>query len=62
MGIPTTHAGSLPGRRRTWSGPSSGQRTKAPASRGYRGPVAMEAFASGDPESALDAFRKAFTI
>jgi hydroxypyruvate isomerase len=27
---------------------------------GYRGPVCMEAFASGDPEKALDAFRAAF--
>lgn len=27
---------------------------------GYRGPVGMEAFAAGDPESALEAFRKAF--
>jgi hydroxypyruvate isomerase len=27
---------------------------------GYRGPVAMEAFASGDAEKALDAFRAAF--
>lgn len=29
---------------------------------GYRGPVGMEAFASGDPEAALLAFRDAFTI
>ena len=29
---------------------------------GYRGPVAMEAFASCDPEAALDAFRRTFTI
>ena len=29
---------------------------------GYRGPVCMEAFASGDPETALGAFRSAFTI
>jgi len=29
---------------------------------GYSGPVAMEAFASGDSEAALDAFRKAFTL
>jgi hydroxypyruvate isomerase len=28
---------------------------------GYNGPVAMEAFASGDPESALEAFRLAFS-
>ena len=29
---------------------------------GYRGPVCMEAFASGEPEVALDAFRSAFTL
>lgn len=29
---------------------------------GYRGPVGMEAFASGDPEAALQAFRDAFTV
>lgn len=29
---------------------------------GYAGPVGMEAFASGDPETALDAFRTAFTV
>ncbi|CDZ49661.1 TIM barrel protein [Neorhizobium galegae] len=29
---------------------------------GYRGPVGMEAFAKGDPESALEAFRAAFTL
>ena len=29
---------------------------------GYRGPVGMEAFAAGDPEQALAAFRKAFTV
>ncbi|MBN8181214.1 TIM barrel protein [Roseibium aggregatum] len=29
---------------------------------GYRGPVGMEAFASGDPEEALQAFRTAFTV
>lgn len=29
---------------------------------GYSGPVGMEAFASGDPEVALDAFRAAFTL
>jgi hydroxypyruvate isomerase len=28
---------------------------------GYRGPVGMEAFAVGDPETALEAFRTAFT-
>lgn len=29
---------------------------------GYRGPVGMEAFASGDPEAALQAFKAAFTL
>ncbi|MEO8667357.1 MAG: TIM barrel protein [Bauldia sp.] len=29
---------------------------------GYRGPVALEAYASGDPEAALEAFRNAFTV
>jgi hydroxypyruvate isomerase len=29
---------------------------------GYRGPVCMEAFASGDSEAALEAFRTAFTV
>ena len=29
---------------------------------GYRGPIGMEAFAERDPESALEAFRTAFTI
>ena len=29
---------------------------------GYRGPVGMEAFASSDPEAALQAFRTAFTV
>lgn len=28
----------------------------------YAGPVGMEAFASGDPETALEAFRNAFTV
>ena len=29
---------------------------------GYRGPVGMEAFAAGDAEAALDAFRTAFSV
>ncbi|GLS19433.1 hydroxypyruvate isomerase [Labrys miyagiensis] len=29
---------------------------------GYDGPVGMEAFASNDPEAALEAFRRAFTL
>jgi len=35
---------------------------KALSAMGYEGPVCMEAFASGDPEAALEAFRAAFTI
>lgn len=35
---------------------------KALKAMGYSGPVAMEAFASGDPEVALEAFRNAFTV
>lgn len=35
---------------------------RALAAMGYEGPVGMEAFASGDPEAALDAFRQAFTL
>ncbi|MCX7890420.1 MAG: TIM barrel protein [Rhodobacteraceae bacterium] len=34
---------------------------RALAAIGYRGPVGLEAFASGDPETALEAFRAAFT-
>ena len=35
---------------------------RALAAMGYSGPVGMEAFASGDPEAALLAFREAFTL
>lgn len=35
---------------------------RALATAGYRGPVTLEARASGDPEGALDAFRRAFTV
>ena len=35
---------------------------RALARMGYRGPVAMEAFAAGDEEVALEAFRTAFTL
>lgn len=35
---------------------------KALKEMGYRGPVGMEAFASGDPEMALMAFRDAFSV
>ena len=47
--------------------PGSGEINYAAIARGldrlgYRGPVSMEAFASGDPEAALEAFRAAFTL
>ena len=35
---------------------------KALKAMGYSGPVGMEAFASGEPEAALEAFRNAFTV
>jgi len=35
---------------------------KALKAMGYAGPVGMEAFAAGNPEAALDAFRNAFTV
>ena len=35
---------------------------KALKAMGYTGPIGMEAFASGDPEAALMAFRAAFTV
>jgi len=35
---------------------------KALHAMGYAGPIGMEAFASGDPDAALAAFRSAFTI
>ncbi|MER9947815.1 TIM barrel protein [Mesorhizobium sp. M0047] len=35
---------------------------KALSAMGYAGPIGMEAFASGDPEAALEAFRNAFTV
>lgn len=35
---------------------------KALSAMGYNGPVCMEAFASGDAEAALEAFRSAFTL
>lgn len=38
------------------------QVAKALNEMGYNGPVGMEAFASGDPEDALTAFRHAFTL
>ncbi|MCB2141612.1 MAG: hydroxypyruvate isomerase, partial [Rhodobacteraceae bacterium] len=35
---------------------------RALADMGYAGPVGMEAFAKGDEEAALEAFRAAFTL
>ena len=35
---------------------------KALKGMGYCGPIGMEAFASGDPEAALNAFHNAFTV
>ena len=35
---------------------------KALKAMGYAGPVGMEAFAQGDEEAALEAFRYAFTV
>ncbi len=35
---------------------------KALKTMGYAGPVCMEAFASGDADAALEAFRKAFDV
>lgn len=35
---------------------------RALAEMGYAGPVGFEGFAKGDPEAALDAFRRAFTL
>lgn len=53
----------VPGRRE----PGTGEINYAGVARalndmGYRGPVALEAYASGDPEAALEAFRAAFTV
>ncbi|MEY9587062.1 hydroxypyruvate isomerase [Sinorhizobium fredii] len=35
---------------------------KALNAMGYSGPIGMEAWAAGDPEAALEAFRTAFTV
>jgi len=53
----------VPGRRE----PGTGEINYAGVARalkgmGYSGPVCMEAFASGDAEAALEAFRAAFTV
>ncbi|KAB7584313.1 TIM barrel protein [Verminephrobacter sp. Larva24] len=53
----------VPGRQE----PGSGEINYAGVARalhalGYRGPVALEAYASGEPEAALQAFQRAFTV
>ena len=53
----------VPGRKEPGTGEINYPKiAKALYQMGYQGPVAMEAFASGDPEEAIEAFRKAFTI
>ena len=53
----------VPGRKEPGTGEINYPKiAKALYQMGYQGPVAMEAYASGDPEEAIEAFRKAFTI
>ncbi|MBO0903610.1 TIM barrel protein [Jiella sonneratiae] len=53
----------VPGRMEPGTGEIAYQNiARALAAMGYDGPVGLEAFASGDPERALDAFRDAFTL
>lgn len=53
----------VPGRREPGTGEVNWPGiARALAAMGYDGPVGMEAFASGDPETALAAFRAAFTL
>ncbi len=53
----------VPGRREPGTGEVNWHGiAKALKAMGYTGPVGMEAFASGDPEAALTAFRNAFTV
>jgi len=53
----------VPGRREPGTGEINYRGiARALKDMGYRGPVGMEAFASGDPEIALQAFREAFTV
>ena len=53
----------VPGRKEPGTGEINYPKiAKAIYQMGYRGLVAMEAYASGDPEEAIEAFRKAFTI
>jgi hydroxypyruvate isomerase len=53
----------VPGRMEPGTGEINYRRVaQALAEMGYRGPVGLESFASGDPEAALAAFRDAFTV
>lgn len=53
----------VPGRQEPGSGEINfGGVARALKAMGYSGPVCMEAFASGDPEVALEAFRSAFSV
>jgi hydroxypyruvate isomerase len=53
----------VPGRMEPGTGEINWQGVaRALKAMGYVGPVGMEAFASGDPEAALEAFRGAFTV
>lgn len=53
----------VPGRREPGTGEINyAGVARALADMGYAGPVGMEAFASGDPELALQSFRSAFTV
>jgi hydroxypyruvate isomerase len=53
----------VPGRKEPGTGEINYQGVaRALNGMGYRGPVCMEAFASGDAEVALNAFRAAFTV
>jgi hydroxypyruvate isomerase len=56
-------AADVPGRREPGTGEINYPGVaRALDAMGYRGPVCMEAFASGDAEAALAAFRAAFTV
>jgi hydroxypyruvate isomerase len=53
----------VPGRREPGTGEINYSGiAKALKAMGYRGPICLEAFASGEPETALEAFRSAFTV
>ena len=53
----------VPGRQEPGTGESNYQGVaRALKAMGYAGPVCLEAYASGDPEGALEAFRSAFTV